>query len=178
MIHCDIKPANILLGRDGAVKVTDFGIARSAARNTSSLAGTFGTPGYLPPEALGSAAFTSAADLFAVGAVFYELLAGQTPHAGKTAQETLMRTVTQPALPIRTRNKSVPPAIDAILAGLLMKKPEDRRPESARELADALEEIANRNGWKWVAPHALAGGEAAPDVSQQETSAIPSAKLG
>ena len=60
VIHCDIKPANILLGRDGVIKVTDFGIARSAIQAAGTVTGTFGTPGYLPPEALTSAAFTPA----------------------------------------------------------------------------------------------------------------------
>lgn len=174
VIHCDIKPANILLGKDGAVKVTDFGIARSMMRHTGNIEGTLGTPGYLPPEALGSKEFTPAADLFGVGAMFYELLTGTPPHAGRTAQETLVRTVTQVATPVREHNKSVPPAIDEIILGLLEKDPERRRPATAKDLADALEAIANRNGWKWAAPPALAsGGPQRPDVSELATAAIP-----
>ena len=179
VIHCDIKPANILLGRDGAIKVTDFGIARSAIRATGNISGTFGTPGYLPPEALDSKAFTPMADLFGVGAVFYELLTGEPPHAGKTPQETLVRTATTKAVSVRERNRSVPPAIDEIILGLLEKDPKVRRPASARELADALEAIADRHGWKWVAPTLLAE-ESAISESERETAAIPvgSGKLG
>ena len=178
VIHCDIKPANILLGRDGAVKVTDFGIARSVIRNTGNLTGTFGTPGYLPPEALGSSEFTPMADLFGVAAVFYELLVGESPHAGRTAQETLVRTVTQAATPVRERNKSVPPGVDALILGLLEKDPALRKPSSAREVADVLEAIADRNGWKWTAPPALSG-DAPETVSEQATAAIPVApRLG
>jgi serine/threonine-protein kinase len=178
VIHCDIKPANILMGKDGAVKVTDFGIARSAIRSTGSLSGTFGTPGYLPPEALIRAAFTPMADLFGVGAVFYELLTGEPPHAGRNAQETLVRTATMPAAPVRDRNKSVPPTIDDIILGLLVKDPKLRRPGSARELADTLEVIADRNGWKWSPPPILAS-EAPADLASQPTAAIPGAgKLG
>lgn len=178
VIHCDIKPANILLGRDGGIKVTDFGIARSAIRATGNISGTFGTPGYLPPEALGSAAFTPAADLFGVGAVFYELLTGEPPHAGKTAQETLIRTAASAAVSVRQRNKSVPPAIDEIILGLLEKDPKNRQPASARDLANALEAIADRHGWKWIAPPLLAE-ESANSESERETAAIPgSGKLG
>ena len=178
VIHCDIKPANILLGRDGGIKVTDFGIARSAIRATGNISGTFGTPGYLPPEALGSAAFTPAADLFGVGAVFYELLTGEPPHAGKTAQETLIRTAASAAVSVRQRNKSVPPAIDEIILGLLDKDPKNRRPASARDLANALEAIADKHGWKWIAPPLLAE-ESAISGSERETAAIPgSGKLG
>ncbi len=172
VIHCDIKPANILLGRDGAVKVTDFGIARSAIGTTGRVSGTFGTPGYLPPEALGSAAFTPTADLFGVGAVFYELLTGEPPHAGKNAQETLVKTATKAAVSVRETNKSVPPAVDDIILGLLEKDPRERRPATARELADALEKIADRNGWKWTAPLMLAG--EVPGVSSESpTAALP-----
>ena len=173
VIHCDIKPANILLGRDGGVKVTDFGIARSAIRATGNISGTFGTPGYLPPEALVSAAFTPMADLFGVGAVFYELLVGEPPHAGKTAQETLMRTAATPAPSVRESNKSVPPAIDEVIHGLLEKDPARRRPSSARELADTLEAIAGRNGWKWVPPPILAD----PSKTSESRSDLPTAAL-
>jgi len=172
VIHCDIKPANILLGRDGAVKVTDFGIARSAVGTTGRVSGTFGTPGYLPPEALGSAAFTPTADLFGVGAVFYELLTGEPPHAGKNAQETLVKTATKAAVSVRETNKSVPPAVDEIILGLLEKDPKKRRPATARELADALEKIADRNGWKWTAPLMLSG-EASEVSSVTPTAALP-----
>ncbi len=172
VIHCDIKPANILLGRDGAVKVTDFGIARSAVGTTGRISGTFGTPGYLPPEALGSAAFTPTADLFGVGAVFYELLTGEPPHAGKNAQETLVKTATKAAVSVRETNKSVPPAVDDIILGLLEKDPRKRRPATARELADALEKIADKNGWKWTAPPMLVG-EALEVGSETPTTALP-----
>lgn len=175
VIHCDIKPANILLGKDGAIKVTDFGIARSALRSTGNISGTFGTPGYLPPEALSSAAFTASADLFGVGAVFYELLTGEPPHAGKNAQEILLRTATMRAASVRERNKSIPPAVDDLILGLLEKDPSRRRPASARELAEALESIAGRNEWKWVAPLILAGkaAEAEAEVATAEIPAPP-----
>jgi Protein kinase domain len=172
VIHCDIKPANILLGRDGSVKVTDFGIARSAVGATGGISGTFGTPGYLPPEALGSAAFTPTADLFGVGAVFYEILTGATPHAGTSAQATLVNTATRNAVPVREANKSVPPAVDEIILGLLNKNPANRRPATARELAEALEAIAARNGWKWTVPKMVAG-EASGVDPERATVALP-----
>ncbi|MEO8361601.1 MAG: protein kinase, partial [Vicinamibacteria bacterium] len=168
----------ILLGRDGAIKVTDFGIARTAARTTGNLSGTFGTPGYLPPEALLSAAFTPMADLFAVGAVFYEVLTGQPPHTGKNAQETLVRTATVVPVSVRERNRSVPPAVDEIVLGLLQKDPTKRKPPSARELAEALDSIADKNGWKWTAPMLLTG-ETPWAIADSATAAIPlSGKLG
>lgn len=178
VIHCDIKPANILLGKDGSIKVTDFGIARSVLRSTGNVSGTFGTPGYLPPEALSSSAYAPTADLFGVGAVFYEILTGRPPHAAKTAQETLVRTVTSAAASVRETNKSVPPAVDDLILGLLEKDPARRRPGTARELANSLESIAERNGWKWTAPAMLAG-RAAAEEAEVATAAIPlPTKLG
>ncbi len=163
VIHCDIKPANILLGKDGSIKVTDFGIARSAVRNTGNISGTFGTPGYIPPEALASMDFTPAADLFGVGAVFYEALTGTTPHEGRTSDETLLRTATMPAISVREQNKSIPPAVDDLILGLLEKDPARRRPGSARELAEILEGIASRHGWKWTVPAIVEGRPAADE---------------
>jgi tRNA A-37 threonylcarbamoyl transferase component Bud32 len=156
VIHCDIKPANILLGRDGSIKVTDFGIARSAVRTTGDVSGVFGTPGYLPPEALGSTAFTPMADLFGVGAVFYELLIGESPHAGRTPQETLVKTVSSAAASVRDRNPMVPQAVDDLILGLLEKDPLYRKPQTARELAEILEKMADEKDWKWVVPAILA----------------------
>ena len=178
VIHCDIKPANILLGRDGAIKVTDFGIARSAVRAAGHAGATFGTPGYLPPEALESAPFTPMADLFGVGAVFYETLAGEPPFTGRNSRETLLRTVSVPAASVRERNKSVPLSIDNIISGLLEKDPGQRRPGSALDLAVRLETMAETSGWKWSAPAFLAEGTGVDD-SDTETTEIPdAARLG
>jgi hypothetical protein len=178
VIHCDIKPANILLGRDGGIKVTDFGIARSAIRATGNLSGIFGTPGYLPPEALTGGGFSPMADLFGVGAMFYELLTGSLPHDGRTAQEILLLTTTTAATPVREKNKSVPPAIDEIVLGLLIKDPKARNPSTAKGLADALESFANKQAWKWTAP-ALFADKREDSEHDRETIALPpQSKLG
>ena len=178
VIHCDIKPANILLGRDGAIKVTDFGIARSAVRAAGHPGATFGTPGYLPPEALESAPFTPMADLFGVGAVFYETLAGEPPFTGRNSREILLRTVSVPAASVRERNKSVPLSIDNIISGLLEKDPGQRRPGSALDLAVRLEAMAETSGWKWSAPAFLAEGTGADDADTETTEIPDATRLG
>ena len=174
VIHCDIKPANILLGRDGSVKVTDFGIARSAVRTTGNLSGTFGTPGYLAPEALTAATYSAAADLFALGAVFFEALTGDTPFAGKDAREILVKTATASAPSVREKDRSVPPLVDGIIASLLEKDPARRSPATATELAEALEEVAQKNDWRWSPPAALAS-EPRPSMSDLPTAMLPPA---
>ena len=179
VIHCDIKPANILLGRDGAIKVTDFGIARSAVRATGNISGTFGTPGYLPPEALGSAAFTPMADLFGVGAVFYELLIGEPPHAGKTAQETLVRTATAPATSVRDRNKSVPPAIDDDHPRASGKGPEAAAARLGPRTRERSRGDRGQAGMEMGGASACSPRRAPPPRRRRPTAAIPvPAKLG
>ena len=83
-----------------------------------------------------------------------------------------------PAPSVRERNKSVPPAVDEVIHGLLEKDPKRRRPASAHDLADTLEAIADKNGWKWTAPPIIAG-QAAAAESERPTASMPgSAKLG
>ena len=91
VIHRDIKPANILMTTAGRVKIADFGIARLPGMNTTLTGATLGTPNYMAPEQLGHGSVDHRADLFAVGALLYEMLAGRPPFAGRNTGETLMR---------------------------------------------------------------------------------------
>jgi hypothetical protein len=84
-----------------------------------------------------------------------------------------MRTATLPAVSVRERNGSVPPAIDELILGLLEKDPKKRRPESARELAGLLEAFAEKNGWKWVVPPILARDQSGGVDSETPTAAVP-----
>lgn len=167
VIHCDIKPANVLLGRDGSIKVTDFGIARSLKRTSTEASGTFGTPGYLPPEALRTNEFTAVADLYSLASVLYELLTGSPPHVGKNAQETLVKTASAAVVPVRQKNPAVPPGLDALILGLLEKDPARRKPGTAKEVAVALEELCERNAWKWIPPTAVFGKEGPPRMPDE-----------
>jgi len=97
IVHRDIKPANILLTTAGKVKITDFGIARVVGSGNATQVGLMlGTPSYMAPEQARGDTVDSRADLFAVGAIFYEMLSGRPPFAGTTITETVLR-VSEPA---------------------------------------------------------------------------------
>ena len=91
IIHRDIKPANILVTPSGQAKIADFGVARLAGANATLGGAMLGTPSYMAPEQLIDDRVDHRADLFAVGAILYEMLAGKSPFAGRTVPETMMR---------------------------------------------------------------------------------------
>lgn len=138
VIHRDVKPANLLITRDGHVKLTDFGIALGANQAPMTATGmVMGTAQYLPPEQAMGRAATAAGDIYALGIIAYEALAGQRPFTGSSQVEIAFAHVNQPvpALP-----RSVDPKIRDLVMMLLEKAPENR-PRSAAALARALEEL-------------------------------------
>lgn len=160
IVHCDLKPANVIVAEDGTVKVLDWGIARSeacelateppddhdgfadAAEAADPLFARspvrFGTPGYLPPEVLlGDRRATRAVDIFAFGAVLFELLSGERPFPGESAAARIARTCAGPPEFSRIRD-GTPPAIWSLLRRLL----ERDVPLRCADIADAIEVLA------------------------------------
>jgi len=141
VIHRDIKPENILL-HDGRPMVADFGIAlavSAAAGGRMTETGlSLGTPHYMSPEqATAEKEITARSDVYSLASVLYEMLAGSPPHVGATAQQIIMKIVTEDAAPVTTVRKSVPPNVSAALSKALAKLPADRF-AGARAFADAL----------------------------------------
>jgi serine/threonine protein kinase/Tol biopolymer transport system component len=143
VIHRDVKPGNILL-QDGQALVADFGIAlavNAAGGDRITETGlSLGTPGYMSPEqATGERELDARSDIYSLGAVLYEMLAGDPPHTGSTTQAVLAKTVTQPPRPVRQLRETVPSHVEAALSKALAKVPADRF-RSAAEFSRALAE--------------------------------------
>jgi serine/threonine-protein kinase len=141
VIHRDIKPENILL-HDGRPMVADFGIAlavSAAAGGRMTETGlSLGTPHYMSPEqATAEKEITGRSDIYSLGCVLYEMLTGNPPHTGASAQQIIMKIVTEEAAPVTSLRKSVPPNVAAALTKALEKLPADRF-DSAKAFAEAL----------------------------------------
>ncbi|HEX6872555.1 MAG TPA: protein kinase [Micromonosporaceae bacterium] len=141
VIHRDIKPENILL-HDGRPMVADFGIAlavSAAAGGRMTETGlSLGTPHYMSPEqATGDRDISARSDVYSLASVMYEMLAGEPPHLGGTAQQIIMKIIAEPVALVTTHRRNVPPNVAAALAQALEKLPADRF-DSARAFSDAL----------------------------------------
>jgi serine/threonine-protein kinase len=141
VIHRDIKPENILL-HDGSAIVADFGIAlavtEAGGARITQTGLSLGTPGYMSPEqAMGERAITARSDIYSLGAVTYEMLAGEPPFTGPTVQAVVARVMTEEPRPLTTQRRNVPANVAAAVSHALEKIPADRF-ASAHEFAEAL----------------------------------------
>ncbi len=150
VIHRDVKPENILLGGRHAL-VADFGLAKALSEATgrqelTSSGMTLGTPAYMAPEqVVADPHIDHRADIYAVGALAYELLTGRPPFAGRTAQAVLAAHVTEVPEPLTTYREAVPPALEQLVMRCLEKKPADRW-QRADELLQQLEILTAPSG--------------------------------
>ncbi|HWT46512.1 MAG TPA: protein kinase, partial [Vicinamibacterales bacterium] len=141
VIHRDIKPENILL-HDGRVLVADFGIAlaveQAGGQRMTQTGLSLGTPQYMAPEqAMGERNIDARADIYALGAVTYEMLAGEPPFTGATAQAVVARVITEQPRSLSGQRRSIPPAVDDAVLTALEKLPADRF-ATAAEFATAM----------------------------------------
>jgi serine/threonine protein kinase len=143
IVHRDLKPANIMLTRHG-VKVLDFGLAR--VLSTTGITETnavMGTPAYMAPEQVDSSQPGSAADLFSLGLVLYEMAVGKLPYPGASLGQ-MLSSGAQTTVPLPSRERvGVPASLDPLVARLLERDPA-KRPQSASEVAHELSALADR----------------------------------
>ena len=145
VVHRDIKPENLLLTMDGSTLVADFGIARGVGESEQQLTSTgvaIGTPAYMSPEqASGTRELDARTDVYALGCVLYEMLAGEPPYTGPTAQAIIARALTETPRPIHPVRAGVSDALDAVIARAMAATAADRY-TGAAELAAALQQVS------------------------------------
>jgi eukaryotic-like serine/threonine-protein kinase len=132
-VHRDVKPGNVLLTRDGSVKLADFGIAKAASDATAGLTATgqvMGTPKYLSPEQAAGLGATPRSDLYSTGVVLYEMLAGEPPFTGDTPMVLALAHQQAPVPPLSDRRAGVPHALLATVDRALEKDPAARYPDA------------------------------------------------
>ena len=143
VIHRDVKPGNIMILKNGKVKVTDFGIAKAVSSSETKSGIVLGTPNYMSPEQINAQEIDGRADIFSLGVVFFELLTGQLPFHGKTLTNLLYQ-ITQVKHPsIREINPKVPKPCEQIINKALAKNPEQRF-QTAGELAKYVKALIKK----------------------------------
>jgi eukaryotic-like serine/threonine-protein kinase len=140
VVHRDIKPANIMIESGDRVKVTDFGIAKTlnSGEHLTMTGSLLGTPSYMSPEQARGGEIDGRSDLFSVGCVLYEMLAGQKAFRGESITALIFKIITEEPPPLHTLDPSIPGEVVSIISKALSKAPETRF-QSGRELFDALQ---------------------------------------
>jgi serine/threonine-protein kinase len=188
VVHRDIKPENILL-HDGEAVVTDFGVARAASEVGDRLTETglvVGTPLYMSPEqASGEKEITGQSDLYSLGCVLYEMLAGEPPYAASAAQAIIAKKLSEPVPRVSVLRDTVSPAVEAVLDRALSRTPADRYATveqfateltaSARTPASRI--VSRRNRHPWL-PYTLGVAAVAAVVAAALLAGVPQRFLG
>ncbi|MCU0934553.1 MAG: serine/threonine-protein kinase [Gammaproteobacteria bacterium] len=144
VIHRDIKSTNILLTRDGDVKIADFGIARRLHSDTTQVMGMVGSPRYMSPEQAQEAELTNHTDLYSLGVVVYELLTGRTPFQAENLSRLIYRIIHEDPPPLRDLRAEVPERLQAVVMKALSRDRAQRYQmgnEMAADLADAFDHL-------------------------------------
>jgi eukaryotic-like serine/threonine-protein kinase len=181
VVHRDIKPENVML-HDGHALVADFGIALAVSRSEGGTRMTetgmsLGTPHYMSPEqAMGEREITPRADVYALGCVLYEMLTGEPPFTGTTAQAIIARVMTEAPRRLTMQRHTIPPHVEAAVFTALEKLPADRF-ASAKELSDALENPSYRGSTAIEIPAAEPTGAAGAPGRWLRRAALPLAGI-
>ena len=145
VVHRDLKPQNVIVDDDGLATVTDFGIARAGASEITQAGSVMGTPHYLSPEQAQGQAVTAVSDLYSIGVVLYEALAGRVPFEAESAVAIAMKQVSHTPQRPSSINPAVTPALDAVVMRALEKDP-GQRFQSAEAFIAALDAAAREPG--------------------------------
>ena len=143
IVHRDVKPENILISKEGRIKIADFGLARGeliGSTMTAESSVILGSVSYLSPEQVQRGIADSRSDVYAVGIVAYEMLTGEKPFLADTPIQIAYLHVNEEIPPLRSKRKDIPQALDELIASSTAKNP-DKRPRTAGEFLDKLQQI-------------------------------------
>jgi eukaryotic-like serine/threonine-protein kinase len=149
--HHDIKPANVLLGYDGAIKVADFGLAALVMNVSKSQDVVFGTPGYIAPEVATATGRDARSDLFSLGVLLYQCATGQNPFERDGARETIIASIMITPPPLSDLVEGDPEIVEPLarlVAALMQKHPNDR-PATTGEVANGFDVLARKHDLEW-----------------------------
>ena len=174
IVHCDVKPENILISEQHTPKLADFGVAETLTRTLSpqQARDILGTIAYLAPEVIQGAQPDPRSDVYSLALTLYEMVGGRLPWAGANAAAVAGQRLATPAPPVRAFNRSVSPELEAVLARALSLGRADRF-QSAGELANALRRVPLDRPPGTTVPAAMAAGTAAPHVPRPVPSDSP-----
>jgi eukaryotic-like serine/threonine-protein kinase len=172
IIHRDVKPANIMISRTGAVKVMDFGIARALAdsHSVTQTAAVIGTAQYLSPEQARGDSVDARSDVYSLGCVLYEILTGEPPFVGDSPVAVAYQHVREPPVPPSGRHEGLSPELDAVVLKALAKNPDNRYQTAAEMRADL---VRVHNGEPPEAPKVLTDAERTSLLSSAGRSSQP-----
>jgi len=160
IVHRDVKPANVMLTRDGKVKLLDLGVARVASSDpgaatrssNEAVPSRAGTPAYMAPERLGGQPADARTDVYSAGVVLFELLTGARPYLAPDLMTLAVNVASQPTPRVASKRKDVPPALDELIARAMAKDPKTRIPSAAefhKGLARVRDTRSGRLGAAW-----------------------------
>lgn len=185
IVHRDVKPENVLLAEDGRIKIGDFGLARATTANTASGAQLMGTIAYLAPELVTRGTADARSDIYSLGIMLYEMLAGEQPYKGEQPMQIAYQHATDSVPRPSAKNPSVPEQLDELVLWATEREPDDR-PVDAAAMLERLRAVEKDLGLAPQVARAVSvgtAGSASPAESREltkvlpQTAAVPSATV-